>query len=219
MGNDAQCKIARIGTIQIKTDDDVVRTLSNVHYIPELKRNLISLGTLESLGCKYSVEGGVLKVSKGSLILLKANRIGSLYVPQGTIVIGSIVVSSSMVENDVTKLWHMHLGHISEKGMHLLSKQGYLSKHVIGKLEFRKHCAFGKQKKASFSTTTHSTKGILDYIHFDLWGASKVPSYGGRRYMMTFPVRSGSIFCDIKMRLSPHSRSEKLLLKPKQGRK
>ena len=30
-----------------------------------------------------------------------------------------------------------------------------------------------------------STKGILDYIHFDLWGPSKVTSYGGRCYMMT----------------------------------
>jgi 5'-3' exoribonuclease 2 len=90
-----------------------------------------------------------------------------------------------MPENDVTKLWHMRLGHMSEKGMHLLSKQGHLGKHGIGKLEFCKHCVFGKQKKVSFSTATHRTKGILDYIHSDLWGPSKVPSYGGRRYMMT----------------------------------
>ena len=133
--------------------------MSDVRYIPDLKKNLISLGTLESLGCKYSAEGGVLKVSKGYLVLLKANRIGSLYFLQGTVVTGSVVVSSSMVENDATKLWHMRLGHMSEKGMHLLSKQGYLGKHVIGKLEFCKHCAFGKQKRVSFSTATHSTKG------------------------------------------------------------
>jgi len=44
---------------------------------------------------------------------------------------------------------------------------------------------FWETKKVSFSTATHSIKGILDYIHSDLWGPSKVPSYGGRRYMMT----------------------------------
>jgi len=147
MGNDAQCKVAGIGTIQIKTNDGVVRTLTNVLYIPDLKQNLISLGTLESLGCKYSAEGGVLKLSKGSLVLLKANRIGSLYVLQGTVVTGSIVVSSSMPENDVTRLWHMRLGHMSEKGMPLLSKQGRLGKQGISKLEFCKHCVFRKQKK------------------------------------------------------------------------
>ncbi|CAL0308086.1 unnamed protein product [Lupinus luteus] len=80
MGNDTQCKVAGIGTIQIKTHDGVLRTLANVRYIPDLKRNLISLGTLESLGCRYSVEGGVLKILKGALVLLKVNRIGSLYV-------------------------------------------------------------------------------------------------------------------------------------------
>jgi len=223
MGNDAQCKIAGIGTIQIKTNDGVVRTLSDVRYIPELKRNLISLGTLESLGCKYSAEGGVLKVSKGSLVLLKANRIGSLYVLQGTVVTGSVVVSSSMAENDVTKLWHMRLGHMSEKGMHLLSKQGYLGKHVIGKLEFCKHCAFGKQKKVSFSTATHNTKGILDYIHSNLWGPSKVPSYGGRRYMMTiiddFSRKVWVYFLRHKNETFPTFKKWKLLLKPRHGRK
>jgi hypothetical protein len=171
MGNDAQCKVAGIGTVQIKTNDGVVRTFSNVRYIPDLKRNLISLGTLESLGCKYSAEGGVLKVSKGSLVLLKANRIGSLYILQGIVVTGSAAVSSSMPENDVTKLWHMRLGHMSEKGMHLLSKQDRLGKQGIDKLEFCKHCVFGKQKKVSLSTATHRTKGILHYIHSDLFGA------------------------------------------------
>ncbi|KAE9598653.1 putative GAG-pre-integrase domain-containing protein [Lupinus albus] len=42
---------------------------------------------------------------------------------------------------------HMRLGHMSEKDMHLLSKQGHLGKHGIGKLEFCKHCVFWKQKK------------------------------------------------------------------------
>ncbi|KAL6493219.1 hypothetical protein OROGR_032978 [Orobanche gracilis] len=131
MGNDAQCKVAGIGTIQIKTHDDIVRTFSNVRYVPDLKRNLISLGTLESLGCRYSAKGGVLKVSKGALVLLKANRVGSLYVLQGSVVTGSAAVSSSMPHKDVTKLWHMRLGHMSEKDMHLLSKQGHLGNHGI----------------------------------------------------------------------------------------
>jgi len=83
-----------------------------------------------------------------SLFIIKTrNILTGCYILQGTVVTDSIVVSSSMAENDVTKLCHMRLGHMSEKGMHLLSKQGYLGKHVIGKLEFCKHCAFGKQKR------------------------------------------------------------------------
>jgi len=84
MGNYAQYKVTGIDTVKIKTHDGVVRILSNVRYVPDLKRNLVSLGTLESKGCKYSTEGGVLKVSKDSRILLKGLRHGSLYVLQAS---------------------------------------------------------------------------------------------------------------------------------------
>ncbi|KAE9601142.1 putative RNA-directed DNA polymerase [Lupinus albus] len=43
----------------------------------------------------------------------------------------------------------------------------------------------GNRKKVSFSTATHRTKDILDYIHFDIWGPSKFPSHGECHYMMT----------------------------------
>jgi len=82
MGNNTQCNVTEIGTVKIKTHDGAVKTLSNVCHVPDLKRNLISLGTLQSKGWKYSAEGGVLKVSKGSRILLKGLRQESLYVLQ-----------------------------------------------------------------------------------------------------------------------------------------
>ena len=34
MGNDAECKVARIRTVQIKTHDGTIRTLSKVHHLP-----------------------------------------------------------------------------------------------------------------------------------------------------------------------------------------
>jgi len=74
MGNDTECKVAGIGTIQIETHDGVVRTLSKVRHIPDITRNFISLGTLEANGCRYSAENGVLKVTKGAMVLMKGLR-------------------------------------------------------------------------------------------------------------------------------------------------
>ncbi|CAL9133323.1 unnamed protein product, partial [Musa textilis] len=54
---------------------------------------------LEALGCKYTAEGGVMKVSRGALIVMKACRSGSLYILQGTTVTGSVAVSSSSLSN------------------------------------------------------------------------------------------------------------------------
>ena len=60
--------------------DGIVRTLSNVYHILDLKLNLISLGTLESNGRRYSDEGGVLKVSKCTMVLMKgANVVVSIF--------------------------------------------------------------------------------------------------------------------------------------------
>jgi transposase InsO family protein len=184
IGDESPFEIVGIGSVQIKTHDGTVRTLTNVRHVPRMKRNLISLGTIESLGYKYAGGNGVLKISKGNLVVLKANRINSLYHLQGTTVTGSAAVSTIASDPHITKLWHMRLGHMSEKGMHLLCKKGLLDN--IGKLDFCEHCVFGKQKRVSFSSATHQTKGILDYIHSDLWGKSKFRSLGGCEYMITF---------------------------------
>ena len=44
--------------------DRVVHTLGDVKHVPDLKRNLISLSSLDAKGYKYIGEGGVLKISK-----------------------------------------------------------------------------------------------------------------------------------------------------------
>ena len=61
----------------------------------------------------------------------------------------------------------MRLGHMSEKGMTILSKKGCLGSANTGKLDFCDHCVFEKQKRVSFAKAKHCTQGILEYIHSD----------------------------------------------------
>ncbi|GJX75491.1 transposable element [Tanacetum coccineum] len=179
MGNDSPCKVVGIGTIQIRMHDGVVRTLTDVRHVPDLKKNLISLGVFDSKGFKYTSENGVLRVSKGALVVMKATKgTSSLYTLQGETITSSASVSCTEKSNsDLTKLWHMRLGHMSEKGMVILSKRGLLDNHKVANLEFCEHCVMGKQKRVSFSKAIHQTKGTLDYLHADCWG----PSLGGAR--------------------------------------
>jgi 5'-3' exoribonuclease 2 len=51
--------------------------------------------------------------------------------------------------------------------------------------KFCEHCIFGKHKRVKFNTAVHTTKGTHDYVHADLWGPSRKPSYGGAHYMLT----------------------------------
>ena len=47
-GNGHTCQIEEIGTIRIKLFDGMIRELKDVRYIPQLQKNLISVGTLEA---------------------------------------------------------------------------------------------------------------------------------------------------------------------------
>jgi len=73
MGDDRLCNMEGISTIQIKMFDGMVRELKEMRYVPQLKRNLISAGTLKTLGLEVSIRDGVLKMTKGSVVVLKAS--------------------------------------------------------------------------------------------------------------------------------------------------
>ncbi|VFQ74792.1 unnamed protein product [Cuscuta campestris] len=71
MENGARSKIAGVGTVQVHMFDGVVRTLTGVKHIPGLKGNLISLGALDSEGCRIFAQGEVLKFSRGAMVVAK----------------------------------------------------------------------------------------------------------------------------------------------------
>lgn len=62
MGNNAACKVIGIGSIKLQLHGGTVRILTSVRYVPELKRNFISLGILDDGGYRCKVEKGMLKV-------------------------------------------------------------------------------------------------------------------------------------------------------------
>ena len=55
-GDNRPCHMEGIGIVLVKMFDEMVRELMDVRYILQLKRNLISVGTLKALGLKVSIE-------------------------------------------------------------------------------------------------------------------------------------------------------------------
>ena len=55
MGDDRPYNMTEIVTVQIKMFNGMVRELKEVRYVPQLKRNLISIGALEALGLVISI--------------------------------------------------------------------------------------------------------------------------------------------------------------------
>ena len=97
MGINTTCKVVGVGSVKMKMFDGMVRTLIDVRYVLGLKKNLISWGTLDKIGCRITCEGGVMKVVRGSLVVMKGKLNGTLYALEGSNILGSANISTNTI--------------------------------------------------------------------------------------------------------------------------
>ena len=97
MENNLVCKVVGIATTKVKMFDNVVGTLKDVRHVPNLKKNLISLGSLDSNGFRYKSENGIMIVLKGVMIMMKGQKVDdNIYkLLDSTIVGGATAVTKS----------------------------------------------------------------------------------------------------------------------------
>ncbi|KAH1082280.1 hypothetical protein J1N35_022041 [Gossypium stocksii] len=130
---------------------------SDVRYVPDLRKNLISLSILDLKGCKINIESSGIKVSCGSLVLLKGKRTGSLYILEGSIVSGAIGCPSFVTESKSTCLEHRQLGHRREKGMIVSLKRGSLLDAGFEKLG---HCVRDNQTRVNLAVYKSKARSL-----------------------------------------------------------
>lgn len=83
-----------------------------------------------------------------------------LYLLQSsTITHNATITTSSLSNTDITKLWYMNLGHLSEIGMAELSRWGLPKRQSTEKPKSCEHCVFGKQKESDSTKTFTTQKG------------------------------------------------------------
>ena len=71
MGNNVVCKVIGMGNVSLRLHDGTIWELREVIYVPDLKRNLISLGLIDQNGFNIKFESGRLMIMKGSKIVMK----------------------------------------------------------------------------------------------------------------------------------------------------
>ena len=59
-----------------------------MRYVPQLKMNLISVGALKALSLEVSIRDDFLKMTRGSMVVLKGVRLNNLYYLKSSMVIG-----------------------------------------------------------------------------------------------------------------------------------
>ncbi|KAK3038368.1 hypothetical protein RJ639_030268 [Escallonia herrerae] len=179
VGNGYRCSIVGKGKVEIKLSNGGTLVLKDVRHIPELQKNLISVSGLDREGYFVAFGEKQWKVTKGSMVVARGERVGTLYTLSGTY---NHSISLAFIENQRTTLWHHRLGHLSESGMKILhSKNALLGMKNI-QLDFCEGCVYGKQKRVSFQRDGKEKKiKRLELVHTDVCGPTTVKSLGGNK--------------------------------------
>jgi hypothetical protein len=184
-----------MGKVKIKKSNGNQWLLKEVRHDPDLRKNLISIGTLASEGCISIFGYKVWKVTKGSLVITKGEKVGTLYLRTSN-TDSSISLASMGVD---TTLWHHRLGHMSEKGMQMIHKRNFLPDLKQIDLDLCEHCVYGKHKRVRFLRVGKEKKSErLELVHTNVWGPTHVSSIGGSCYYVTFiddATRKTSVYC------------------------
>ena len=110
--------VVGVGDVQIKIMNGSTWNLQNVRHVPGLMKKLISVGQLGDSSHEIRFAGGMWKVSKGTMVLARGKKTGTLYMTTRV----ADIIASTEAENQA-QLWHCRLGHMSQKGMKILQRR------------------------------------------------------------------------------------------------
>ena len=183
-GDGSTVRIEGKGYVAFVCKNGEVRMLNDVYYIPTLRNNIISLGQLTEEGNKITIKGDLLWVyDTQDRLLMKVKRSQNrLY----KLIINTATPKCMLLkQNEVSKLWHMHLGHVNYHALSLMLKDNMVNgmPKVTQPNEVCTGCLMSKQTRKQFpSKTSYNANKVLELVHGDLCGPILPETTSGKRY-------------------------------------
>ncbi len=169
--------------------------LSNVHYLPKLDANLISLKELEEKMCDFGAKDDLLQIKnkKDDILLesIKDNSVNRLQQPKRPAWNGSchtITKACQTAKPATNKNWYKRLDHVNNddraKIPQIANGISFLTYDINTEPDFCKASALGKQHKVNNEESIIDTKDKLGVrLHANLFGGGNTfPGVGDYRY-------------------------------------
>ncbi len=195
MGSDARVAAISLGTFKLVLLDGTTLYLKDCLYVPQVRRNLISVSKLDDMGYSFLFRSKV-------TIKFRNKFVASGFKNDGLYFLHTLHESSMNVESEPcdgngstkrkreeivpTYLWHLRLGHINAKRIQRLVKDGPLSFLTLETYPTCESCVQGKMTRLPFSGKGERSSNVLDLIHTDVCGPMNHMGRGGIYYFITF---------------------------------
>ena len=208
VADDRDLWVRGIGDINITRLVDGIHkrgVLKKVLYIPDLRRNLFSIGLVSKAGLSFQTLGDkcVLYVDLGhNRKVLEGNQVGTLYrlsishVPPTLVSdtqtedqhMSTAFATSTIFRNTDLVLWHNRMAHVSIHTIKNMSAHGNVKDLPVlfnsRPLQVCTGCALGKQHKSTYDSNSQKERSKIPgkLLHADLGGKMSTPSLGQAHY-------------------------------------
>ncbi|KAD4384796.1 hypothetical protein E3N88_24964 [Mikania micrantha] len=200
------------GTVILKWTSGKELTLSNVLYVPDIRKSLVSGWLLNKHGFRLVFESDKFVLTKRGMF------VGKGYAQNGMFKLNVIAKVENMNENvstsayliESSNVWHGRLGHVNFNSMRRLIKLDCIPKFVIDSRYKCTTCVEAKQTRSSFKSVERITEP-LDIIHTDVCDLKSIPTRGGNKYFITF-IDDSTRYCYVYLLKSKDEAIDKFVL-------
>ena len=178
--------VVRIETLGATGNVNKIK-LINTLFVPEIKRNLLSVSTMIQHG--YTVEfdkrGAVVRRRSGETIM-KATLKDGLYIVEEK---GTTSAMLARSPNQNLMKWHQRLGHVNFSDIKKMKQKEMVTgimDNINGEDAPCEVCCKSKITQLPYKPSKRREQDTLGLVHSDICGPMQTTSSGGARYFVTF---------------------------------
>ncbi|KAK8555331.1 hypothetical protein V6N12_009479 [Hibiscus sabdariffa] len=187
VGNGARVAALAVGTYVLSLPSGLVLNLENCYFVSSLTKIIIFVYCLDKIGFEIVIKNNCCSFYLNNLFYGSAQLINGLYILNQENEIFNINTKRSKTnDSNQTYLWHCRLGHISERHISKLHKDGLLDPFVFEQMDVCESCLLGKMTKAPFNGKGERACDLLGLVHSDVCGPMNTQARGGFHYFITF---------------------------------
>ncbi|KAL4302067.1 hypothetical protein GQ457_10G012170 [Hibiscus cannabinus] len=136
VGNGARVVALAVGTYLLSLPSGLILNLENCYFVPSLTKNIIYVSCLDKIGFEIIIKNNSCSFFYDSLFYGSAQLINGLYIlNQENMIFNVNTKRLKTNDSNQTYLWHCRLGHISERCISKLHKDGLLDHFIFEQLD------------------------------------------------------------------------------------
>jgi hypothetical protein len=163
--------------------------LNNCYCIPALCKNIISSSCLEEVdGYEIIKKNKCCSIYYSGIFYAHCPLMNALHVLdlKDKSICNINTKRTRLKDLNPTFIWHCRLGHINEKRIERLHKDGLLNSFDFELFDTCESCFLGEMTKTPFTSQSERASDLLGLIHTDVCGSMSSMARGGFHYFITF---------------------------------